>query len=327
MVKWGVTIMEFNTVMKRATISATVDLSLKEIADDPRRSMKNAVDLFSYLTADIFGESIMTKIRQEAENPRSCFYRMVTSMVQNVDHSVLKAVGTNMCFNRAAVLADSKQKAKTGTTEFSWVTPENLSEAVNWIKKSGVYFFVICGLHPLRYQDKIFEACRKNRDCVFYISAESNDVSNSLAQEIIKAGNIILSVKINTDSSPEKMTEGCRRSFHILKSRKCLFGYIVKIGSPAARSCCSDGFINCMADYGCLFGWYYISGAGQKVDSFRLAVNRLMKSSLTSRSKPLLLLSPETDRMILRRFVTGGRCYLIDTNRGIRCRCRTQKTH
>ncbi|QAT49853.1 hypothetical protein EQM14_08705 [Caproiciproducens sp. NJN-50] len=318
--------MEFDAVMKRAAISATVDLSLHGIVTDPRRSMKNAVDLFSYLTEDIFGESIISKVRQEAKNPRSCFYRMITSMVQNVDHSILKEIGTNMCFNRAAVLTDQVQEPEAAERKNLWrISPENLCEAVEFIKKEGVYFFVICGLHPLRYQDKIFEACRKNHDCVFYITSEGCDISDSLAQKIIETGNIILSVRINTFADPEKMAEGCGRSFHILKSRKCLFGYIAEIGSPAAKSCCSDGFINCMANYGCLFGWYYISKAGQKIDSCRLAVSKLMNSSLTSRSKPLLLLSPETDRMILKRFVTGGRCYLIDSSQGIRCRYCTQK--
>lgn len=320
--------MEFDTVMKRAAISATVNLSLHGIIDDPRRSMKNAVDLFSYLTADIFSESIISKVRQETENPRSCFYRMITSMVQNVDHSILKKVGTNMCFNRVAVLTDPVQKAKTmEAKKLTRISPENLCNAVELIKKEGIYFFVICGLRPLCYQDKIFEMCRKNRDCVFYITSDGCDISDSLAQKITEAGNIILSVRINTLADPEKMVEECSRSFHILKNRKCLFGYIAEIGSPAARSCCSDGFINCMANYGCLFGWYYMSKAGQKNDSCRLAVNKLMNASLTSRSKPLLLLSPETDRNILKRFVTGGRCYLIDSSHGIHCRYVTQKAH
>lgn len=312
--------MEFNTVMKRAAISATVDLSLLEIADDPRRGMKNAVDLFSYLTEDIFGESIISKIRQEAKNPKSCFYRMVTAMVQNVDHSILKAVGTNMCFNRAAVLMNSvQQPKKEGSKKRSRISPESLCETVELVKETGVYFFVMCGSRPLRYRDKIFEACRRNRDCVFYLTADGCDISDSLAQQIVKAGNIILSVRIDTRADPEKMAKECSRSFHILKNRKCLFGYIAEIGSPAAKSCCSDGFIHCMANYGCLFGWYYISGTGGKTDSCRMAVGRLMNSSLTSRSKPLLLLSPETDHMILRRFVTGGRCYLIDSGQGSRC--------
>lgn len=320
--------MEFDAVMKRAVISATVDLSLRGIVDDPRRSMKNAVDLFSYLTEDIFGKSIMSKVRQEAENPKSCFYRMITSMVQNVDHSILKEIGTNMCFNRAAVLTEPMRKPEMiETKKLSRISPEDLCEAVEQIKKEGVYFFVLCGLHPLRYQNKIFEACRKNRDCVFYVTSEGCDIGDSLAQKIVENGNIILSVRINTLSNPEKMVEECSHSFHILKSRKCLFGYIAEIGSPAAKSCCSDGFINCMANYGCLFGWYYISKKGQKIDSCRLAVSKLMNSSLTSRSKPLLLLSPETDQMILRRFVTGGRCYFIDSKESIRCRYFTQKAH
>ena len=49
----------FDAVMKRAAISATVELSLRGIENDPRRSMQNAVDLFGRLTGEILGESLM----------------------------------------------------------------------------------------------------------------------------------------------------------------------------------------------------------------------------------------------------------------------------
>lgn len=310
--------MTFDAVMKRAAISATVDLSLHGIVDDPRRSMKNAVDLFSYLTTDIFGESLMSKIRREAENPRSCFYRMMTSMVCNVDHSILKKVGTNMCFNRVATFSEPEQTSVKAQCRRP-VPLEDLCKTVEQAKAKGIYFFVICGSDSFRYLDRVFEVCRKNRDCVFYVTVESAHVSDSLAQKAVEAGNIILAVRIDTRIKPEEVVKECNRSFQILRSQKCLFGYIAKIGSTTAKSCCSDGFIDCMAKGGCLFGWYYASASGQQAHSCHLAVKKLMRSSLTSRSKPLLLLSPKTDRLILKRFVTGGRCYLMDSEKGIRC--------
>ncbi|MVB10682.1 hypothetical protein CAFE_13780 [Caprobacter fermentans] len=319
--------MKFDSVMKRAAIGATVDLALRKIVDDPRRSMKNAVDLFSYMTEDLFGESTMSKIRREAENPRSCFYRMITSMVQNVDHFILKTVGTNMCYNRIAILSEPErvavEKQPKGSLPFS---PGRLSEKVKSAKEAGIYFFVLCGYRPLRFRERILDICRKNRDCVFYIAADGNDINENLAGEIAKAGNIILSVRINTRIEPEKMVAECSRFFQILKKQKCLFGYIAEIGSSSAKSCCSDGFINCMAKYGCLFGWYYAAEQGGQNSACRLAVNRLMKYSLTSRSKPLLLLSSDNDRMILNRFVTGGRCYLIFSDKAVKRHCQTPKT-
>jgi hypothetical protein len=320
--------MEFDTVIKRAAIGATVSLSLQGIQDDPRRSMKNAVDLFSYIAADIFGDSIMSKIRREAENPKSCFYRMITSMVQNVDHSILKTVGTNMCFNRVAILTDSDNASPKKSLKSSLpLSRDDLCRAVKTAKEQGVYFFIICGRRPLCYKDIIFDACRKNRDCVFYITAEENDINDNLAANIVEAGNIIIAMRISTSSEPEHIARQCRRSFQILRNRRCLFGYIAEIGSLPAKACCSDGFINYMAKLGCLFGWYYISESGRTTVSCRLAVNKLMNSALTSRSKPLLLLSPQTDRRILRRFVTGGRCYLSFSENEIRCRNFVSKRH
>lgn len=303
--------MSFDAVMKRAAISATVDLSLKGIENDPRRSMKNAVDLFGHLTGEIFGDSLMARIRREAENPRSCFYRMVTAMVQNVDHSVLKTVGTDMCYNRVALQVGPGEKQKNGQARKpAPKKPETLAEAVRCARELGICFFVLCGDRPLRHREEILSVCRQNRDCAFYLTAEMADVDEALTEGIVQAGNVILAARIDTSVEPTRIAAGCSGAFQLLKKKRCLYGYIAKINSAPAKLCLSDGFIDCMAKYGCLFGWYY-AGADREQAPFRQAISRLMETALTSRSKPLLLLDPLTDRYILGRFVAGGRCYLI----------------
>lgn len=302
--------MSFDAVMKRAAISATVDLSLKGIENDPRRSMKNAVDLFGYLTGEIFGESLMARIRREAENPRSCFYRMVTAMVQNVDHSVLKTVGTDMCYNRVALRAGPEEQKNGQAVEPAPKKPKTLAEAVRCARELGICFFVLCGDRPLRHREEILSVCRQNRDCAFYLTAETADVDEALTEGIVQAGNVILAVRIDTSVEPSRIAAGCCDAFQTLKKKRCLYGYIAEINSAPAKLCLSDGFIDCMAKYGCLFGWYY-AGAGRDRAPFRQAISKLMETALTSRSKPLLLLDPLTDRSILKRLVAGGRCYLI----------------
>lgn len=318
--------MTFEAIMKRAVIGATVELSLRGIKEDPKRSMKNAVDLFSYLSKDIFGEHIMSKIYREAENPKSCFYKMVTSMVQNVDHSILKTVGTNMCFNRVAVMTDSKQiKGRKNRCKRLINSGCPLPEAVRLAKEEGIYFFILCGDSPLRHCDEILETCRRNKDCVFYLAADEHNISESFAGKVHDAGNIILAVRINTHAQPEKITEECRPAFQLLKKKKCLFGYIAEAGSLTAKTCYSSGFLHCMASFGCLFGWYYIPRGDRTSISCRTALNQLMQSALISRSKPLMLLSPQTDRIILKKFVTGGRCYCVFSKDSMRCLFSLQK--
>ena len=313
----------FDAVMKRAAISATVELSLRGIENDPRRSMQNAVDLFGRLTGEIFGESLMERIRREAENPKSCFYRMITAMVRNVDHNVLKTVGTNMCFNRSAVKIMPGARERKGMVPGP-LKPEDLPRAVRCARESGVRFFVICGDRPLRHEKEILAVCRENRDCVFYVAAAAGDISDAFADQVVRAGNVILSVRINTNVEPNRITAGCSKAFQILKQKRCLYGYITEIGSPAAKMCCSNAFIDCMADYGCLFGWYY-AGKGRERAAFLERIARLMDSALTSRSRPLLLLDPVSDRAILNRFVIGGRCYLIYSGERLAVRAHVAK--
>ena len=101
--------MLLDSEMKRATISATIGVALKGAKNDPRRSIRNTLDLFEHFTTELFDEQTMNKIRQDLENPKSYLFRLVTKTVKSVDNTLLKTVGTNLCYNRLVIFPFKEQ--------------------------------------------------------------------------------------------------------------------------------------------------------------------------------------------------------------------------
>jgi hypothetical protein len=301
--------MPFENVIKRAAIGATVALSLKGIRSDPKRSIRNTVDLFDCFTRGIFDESLLSRIRQDVGNPKSCLFNTVMAMVQNVDHSILKTVGTDLCYNRVAVFTNQKKpKKEILTRKAACKAAESLKDAVKYGKELGVYFYVISGHRPLNHRNEILAVCRDNPDCAFFLQMDEKDVDEDFVKEAAKAENIILSVNVCANFFSDQLFQKYSQTFRILKKHHCLYGYSVRIDAKKGLLFCQKKFIDLMVKCGCLFGWYF-NGFEEKQPYFK-AVRSMIRSASTAGS-PLLLLNKGSDDRLTERFTAGGRCYLF----------------
>ncbi|HEX3037565.1 MAG TPA: hypothetical protein VHO94_01055 [Oscillospiraceae bacterium] len=300
-------------VMKRSAIGATVGIALKGIKSDPKRSIRNTVDLFERFTVEIFDSSTINKIRHEADNPNSSFFKLVTKVTASVDNTMIKKVATNLCCNRLILFPDKELENKRTAADFK---PQVFSEeALNSIVERGVnagsYFFVINSENPFQQKDALLNVCRSHSDCVFYIHTNGNEIDDQLANEIIEAGNIILAVTIDQGNEPTELCNSKAGVFELLQRHHCLYGFCV--ASEQTELCFNSGFVDCMIAQGCSFGWYtYGSDADPgSMDS--------SKNPLIGIGKPILLATPKSDAHYLSHFSIGGRCY-ISFNEEIKAR-------
>ena len=271
---------------------------------DPERSIRYALDLLDCFPENSLGSKLMARLRREMENPQSTVRKIVCSMASSVDHRILRIVGTNLCCNRMAL---PEADEADGNRPRGIVHPASLEQAVSCGKKSGVYFYVISGWDPLRFRNEIFDLCCQNKDCVFYLVTDAGTIDGNFADRCACAGNIILSVKI----SSEVALSDSSGAFAILRKHRCLYGFTAGINSGTIRQCCRNGFLDYMADVGCIFGWYFSDEQGNSRSRCAGAVRNAIKAAFTGNSRPLLLLDTKIDRHIRNLFVAGGRCYIF----------------
>lgn len=296
--------MSIEQAVTRAAVGATLKVVLNSIKSDPERSIRYALDLLDCFPKRSLGDKLTAKLRRELENPRSSVCKLIAAMSAGVDHSILGTVGTNLCCNR---MARPRKDVSPRKKPRGPVRTESLGQAVGMGKRLGVYFYVIRGWEPLRYREEIFKLCVGNRDCVFFLITDSRLIDSDFADRCARAGNIILSVKI--DSKETLSDIGVALS--ILKKHKCLYGFTAGINSETMEKYCRKDFADYMASVGCVFGWYFSDEQGQNRTGCIRAIRNAVRAAFARSSGPILLLDAQIDRHIRNLFIAGGRCYVF----------------
>ncbi|MCH3972437.1 MAG: hypothetical protein LKE53_06745 [Oscillospiraceae bacterium] len=189
--------------MMRAFISAAVDKGLRDIGRDPKRSVRQLVDLgtnfakgrFQRYFFDIFGEML--------HNENSSYYKWIHDLVVNADQKQLKTFGINLAYNSWTVGAKTvRALEQTAGYHIPWTllfhlspagkcTPEMLENTVAQGQKLGIfsYMFFCEGNYALM---NLAPLLKKNPDCAFVLFVENAQVDDSLIQELLHVKNTML---------------------------------------------------------------------------------------------------------------------------------------
>lgn len=82
-------------LMKRAMIEAAVDHGIKDMEDDPERSIRRLTDLGKQFSKNRFQEMIFSVMQELLDNENSAYYDMMHNVLKNSDHEALKKFGVN----------------------------------------------------------------------------------------------------------------------------------------------------------------------------------------------------------------------------------------
>lgn len=300
--------MPCENAIKRATIGATIVMTLRDIRNNPNRSIRNAMDFFENYAGDEPGSVRFSRIRKIVEENRHGFFRFLLFMMKHVDFQTIKAVGTNLLFNRMPAL-NAKHGISTECRVESAEEDGGAQAAVLRGKQKSAYFFVLYGRRLLKQRDVLFDLCRQNRDCVFYLLADEQEIDDDFARRAAKAKNMIVSVKIRTDLPETEFCHGNGKAFSLLKKYRCMFGFSAVISGANADAAFSRHFLDYAGRAGCLLGWYF-SGTGRQRDLCRQKIREFVKKDRIFQRIPLL--ADETlDRALQSCFESGGRGYLF----------------
>ena len=81
-------------------MDATVDRGLKEINEDPRRSIRKLADLGKQFNNGRFMQDLYAIFQDLLRNDDSPYYTAIEHLLQNTDRKALKDFGINMGYNK-----------------------------------------------------------------------------------------------------------------------------------------------------------------------------------------------------------------------------------
>ena len=207
----------------RAIIDATIDRGLREIYEDPRRSIRKFADLGRMFNKARFTKNLYDIFQDLLRNDDSPYYVAIEHLLQYTSRKNLKDFGINIGYNSFTKggklirsLAEKKKmeapwdliirlnpQSKEGTT------PGDLISFIAEGRKYGVYSYAIRLENDLSYFEDLLKVFLTYDDCAFFFMLPDKEIDRELLPLASSCSNVIYILPAFGDS--------CGTNSHMLK--------------------------------------------------------------------------------------------------------------
>ncbi|MBM4152342.1 MAG: radical SAM protein [Kiritimatiellaceae bacterium] len=144
------------------------------------------------------------------------------------------------------------------------ISPGTLDNVITECKAQGSYFFGILGGEPLLY-DGLFDVFKKHPDCYFLLFTNGTLLTDAVAKEMRKIGNISplisiegLDVVSDVRRGGSKVYEQTLAGLAACRNNRLVTGVCTSICKSNIDDLATEKFINEVAALGAHYMWYYI---------------------------------------------------------------------
>ena len=166
----------------RAIIDSTVDRSLREIDEDPKRSVRKLTDLGRLFTKGRFTDEIYALVQDLLHNDDSPYYTLIERLLRHTDKQILKTFGINVGYNglniggkiaRGAAASRQYHTPWLISMRINSSVPNSMSvsEVENVIEQAkplGIFCFGIRLEGSLLPLNSLLEMAVRHKDCAFF---------------------------------------------------------------------------------------------------------------------------------------------------------------
>lgn len=189
-------------VMTRTFISAAVDKGFKDIERDPKRSVRQLVDLGTFFAKGRFQRYFFDIFGEMLRNERSSYYKWIHDLVVYANQKQLKTFGMNLAYNSWTVGAKKvRALEKTAGHNVPWtivfrmdtggtLTVDMLDDVIRQGVAMGIscyIFFCSQDYSPL----KLVPVLKKYRNCAFILFVEGCHVTAELSRAMLEVKNTL----------------------------------------------------------------------------------------------------------------------------------------
>ena len=288
----------------RVLIETVVDRGIRDITDDPKRSLRRLAEMGKQFSEGRFQKASFGHITNLLKNDESPYYRMLENFLATVDHKAIKTFGLNMGYDSwtygARLIRKESEKRRY---MLPWVVqihydPEkkdglkagDIDRIVNSLVTLGINTYVIIKEHGTIPDPGLVEVIRKHAGCAFYLFYNDGIIRKEEAEIIKDLGNAVISVNI----SAEDAAKTCR----VLKEMKALYviHYLYSAGEVDRFS--DEEYIDEWLSYGSAFIFLI-----QK-DSDKGAAGKFAKKTRMEQQYPILIWDLYSDIRLVNEMIS-----------------------
>lgn len=231
-------------------IEAAINKGIRDIEDNPKRGIRNLVDLASHFANSPFQKDILKLMQTMLANLYSPYYDIVLNLINNVDHDIIKSFGINLGYMSWTYGAGKIRKHKT---EHNYNVPwtiifdfreesenkldiDDIKRIIKEGKEIGIYSYMFF----LNKIDDFSQVIKDNPDCAFILYVSSDILTEENIGKIKLYKNTFFAVLYGSSTNLNTLNS----SINLLGENKFLFGIYSYYGDENVNDIFSNRWIN-----------------------------------------------------------------------------------
>lgn len=220
-----------------AIIKTAVNKGIQYIEDNPKRGVRNLVDLGDYCATGRFQKDFFDIAHDILNNENSSYYQIIENAVKNISHDTLISFGINLGYNswtkgagivRQHEINNGCNVPWTIVLDFEKIcenqlSSDEISNLISYGKKIGIYCYMFMIDSNIKSFENITSILKQHEDCAFILFLNPNIITDETIKSINKQNNIIVSVLLE-DSEIKNNNEIMIKKTNLLLKSKCMFG-------------------------------------------------------------------------------------------------------
>ena len=336
---------DLSDMIKRTSMAKAYEFLDK----DPEQNIPKLADWLEKLDKEGGIARQIPTIQKFAQDPSSNWFRLASSLWEDVDDEVRKTLFTNFVIN-GNLLANpklTKNRKKYGCN-IPWailldptsacnlhctgcwaaeygnklnLTFDELDAIIEQGKALGTYFYIFSGGEPLVRKADVIALCNKHSDCAFLAFTNGTLIDEAFAKEMLRIKNLIPAISVEGFEADTDFRRGegtfakLRKGMKILRQHKLPFGVSCCYTSQNYRIIGSEKYFDAMVEWGAKFAWFFTYmpvGKAAVPELMATAEQREYMYHQIRRfrqTKPLFTMDFWNDGEFVGGCIAGGRCY------------------
>ena len=294
-------------ILTRTITESVVDRCIREIEEDPKRSVRRLVDLGRQLAKGRFQRQYLDLTQKMLEDEESPYYTLVRNVVRKADHDAIRTFGINLGLGSwtngartiRALEAEGQRYIPWGLTlhldgSAEGGVPPLYREVIDQGKADGIFTYFLradaaaCGL--------------RESACAFLLFAPPEAFTPEITAAVAGCHNLSASV----DTEKPGWEQAARR----LEAARCFYGvYRTYEDGEAARDITTGNWLKRVTRACCPALAFCFSGSGCPEPVSR-RVEGYIRRARTEQYYSVFLMDFFSDYLYVDEIISGKRCFL-----------------
>lgn len=223
-----------NYELTYAVIKTAVENGIRYIQDNPKRGVRNLLDLGEYFARGRFQKDFFELAHGILKNEDSFYYDIIANLIKNTYHKTIAGFGINIGFNSLTYGANIiRENEKEFGYSIPWVivfdfekstdnhiTVHEADKLIQEGKKTGIYSYMMMFGKNNEMLGEMIAAIEKNQDCAVVIFIEPGIIDEETAKKLSSLSNLCINVIFEDDCTLDFAAE----KTNILRKYKCFYG-------------------------------------------------------------------------------------------------------